>query len=539
MRDARRSLLLSIVPLFAAGVLAAQAPTATVTGQITDSLTQSPLAGAEVFIAAPGGGGRGARTAANGRYTITGAPAGTVTLRVRALGYAPKERGVTLTASQTATFDFALSTRTTQLDEVVVTGTGGAVERRAVGNVIESINADSVLATAAPRMVYQLIGARTPGVIMLPSTGQVGTGAQIRIRAVGSLSLGTDPIEYIDGVRMDANPAQGPSQRGGAGASRLNDINPDDIESIEIIKGPAAATLYGTEASNGVVQIITKRGKTGESHWDFNMRQGTNWLANPEGRAGLLYGTDKSGNLISINLYKMQLDSGKGPIFNNGRNQGYAMNLHGGTDATRYYLSSNYDNDVGVVSWNWDRKISTRANIDVEPNSKLRLQGSLGYIRDRIRLAQPGEINPDPFSNLVWGRPSLIPSTGGFGFAPRSLWDDVEDHADADRTTTSITANYEPVSWFTQRFVAGYDVNSENNWTLYPREMLENVNFYGSNGLGEKSVDRQARNVLTLDYTGNLKYALRMFDFTTSFGFQHYRSEVNDITASGTTFPEI
>jgi TonB-linked SusC/RagA family outer membrane protein len=516
--------------------MAAQTPTATISGRVIDSLTQQPLGGAEVFLA-QGSGGRGVRTAANGRYTITGAPAGTVTLRVRALGFAPKERQVTLIGGQEATFDFALTTRTTQLDEVVVTGTGGAVERRAVGNVIESINADSVLAVAAPRSVEQLIGSRTPGVIMLPATGQVGTGAQIRVRTAGSLSLGTDPIVYIDGVRMDADPSQGPSQRGGAGASRLNDINPDDIESIEIIKGPAAATLYGTEASNGVVQIITKRGKSGDAHWDFSTRQGTNWLANPEGRAGDLYALDKNGQLVSFNLYRYQLQQGNGPVFTDGRNQGYAVNLHGGTDAAKYYLSSTYDNDVGVVSWNWDHKFGGRANIDVQPNSKLQLQGSIGYIRDRIRLAQPGEINPDPFSNLVWGSYNKIATTGGFGFAPRDLWDDVQNHADDDRTTTSITANYDPFPWFTHRFVVGYDVNAESNWTLYPRETPENAGFYGSNGLGTKSVDRQARNVLTLDYTGNLKYSYHVFDFTTTFGFQHYRSEINDIVASGTTFP--
>src|SRR5262249_36244951 len=118
-RTARR-LSLSLVALlgaaFSSSNLSAQAPTATITGRITDSLTQQPLGGAEVF-AAQGAGGRGVRTAANGRYTITGAPVGAVTLRVRALGFAPKEQNVTLTAGQTATFDFGLSTRTTQLDE--------------------------------------------------------------------------------------------------------------------------------------------------------------------------------------------------------------------------------------------------------------------------------------------------------------------------------------------------------------------------------------------------------------------------------------
>jgi TonB-linked SusC/RagA family outer membrane protein len=529
------------LPLVVGALLAgraAHAQTGRVTGQVTDSANARPLPGVEVMVVGEGGRLRtSARTDVAGRYTLANV-GGTVRIRARTVGYAPKERDVVVRPEETVTADFALTVRSVQLDQVVVTGTAGAVERRSVGNVVESIDAQSVMQIAAPRSVEQLIGARTPGVIVLPSTGQIGTGAQIRIRSVGSLSLSTDPIVYVDGVRMDADASRGPAQRGGAGASRLNDINPEDIESIEIIKGPAAATLYGTEASNGVVQIITKRGKSGAAHWELSTRQGTNWLANPEGRSGLLWARDtKADTLISFNLYRMQIDSGHGPVFTNGNNQGYALNLLGGTDATRYYLSSAFDHDVGIVPWNWEKKFAGRANIDVEPNSKLRLQGSLGYIRDRIRLAQPGEINPDPFSNLVWGRWSLVPTTGGFGFAPRALWDDVENHADNDRTTTSLTANYQPFRWLTNRLAVGLDVNSENNWTLYPRETAENAVFY-PHGLGSKSVERAARSFLTLDYAGNLKYSYGpTLDFTTSVGLQHYRSEVSTITASGTIFP--
>ncbi|HEX2780900.1 MAG TPA: TonB-dependent receptor, partial [Gemmatimonadaceae bacterium] len=454
------------------------------------------------------------------------------------LGFAPREQRLTVTDGATASADFVLAMRTTQLDQVVVTGTGGAVERRSVGNVVESINAEEVLQRAAPRSVEQLIGARTPGVVVLPSTGQIGTGAQLRVRSVGSLSLNTDPIVYIDGVRMDASAARGPVQRGGAGASRLNDVNPEDIESIEIIKGPAAATLYGTEASNGVIQIITKHGKTGKPLWNFSARRGTNWLQNPEGRSGLLWARDASGNLQSFNLYRRELDQGHGPIFTNGTLQGYAVNLSGGTDATRYYLSSSWDDDVGVVPWNWDKKFGGRANIEVLASEKLRIQGNLGYVRDRIRLAQPGEINPDPFSNLVWGRMSNLTTTGGFGFAPRALWDDVENHADNDRMTTGLALQYEPTRWLTNRLTAGLDVSAENNWTLYPRETPENAGFYGANGLGSKTVDRVFRRYLTLDYAGNLKYSFLLpVDFTTTVGFQHYRAEVSDVLAGGTTFP--
>jgi TonB-linked SusC/RagA family outer membrane protein len=540
-RTFTRWYLSPLAALLYGGALAAQGPTATIRGQVTDSSAQRPLTGAEVYVVPEGAttATRGARVGATGQYTITGVPVGTMSVRVRFVGYLPKERTITLRDGEASSINFALSPRSTQLDQVVITGTGGVTQRRAVGNVIETIKAADVLEVAPARSVEQLVGARTPGLIVLPATGQVGTGAQLRIRGTSSLSLSNDPLIYIDGVRMDASANRGQAQRGGAGASRLNDINPEDIESIEVIKGPAASTLYGTEASNGVIQIITKRGRTGTTRFDFSTRQGTNWLANPEGRAGTLYGKmQATGEILSFNLYQHEIDAGNGPIFQNGRNQGYVGSLNGGTDANRYYMSAAYDDDVGVVAWNWDKKFTGRANIDAAVGSKLRLQGSLGHIRDRIRLAQPA-IDVDPFSQLVWGTPlTMNAGQRGFSNSPPEEWSTVESHTDNDRTTISLTANYEPKEWFSHRLVTGLDVSSENNWRLYPRQPLGNLDFLGNNGLGNKNVQRVSRNFLTLDYAANIKYgwseALRL---TTSVGLQHYRSEISTITATATTFP--
>jgi TonB-linked SusC/RagA family outer membrane protein len=537
---ARRRLLPLLVVLWA-GPAAAQSTTATVRGQVTDSTGRRPLGGAEVYVVTSGTAAatRVARTNAAGQYTIAGLPAGQAMVRVRLVGFAPRSQGVTLRDGETAVADFVLGERLTQLNEVVVTGTGGVTQRRAVGNVIETIKAEDVLAVAPARSVEQLIGARTPGLIVLPATGQVGTGAQLKVRGASSLSLSNDPIIYIDGVRMDANTSRGQAQRGGAGASRLNDVNPEDIESIEVLKGPAASTLYGTEASNGVIQIITKRGRSGATNVNFTTRQGTNWLANPEGRAGVLWGrVAATGEIINFNLYQHELEAGSGPIFHNGRNAGYNVSLNGGTDANRYYMSASYDDDVGVVSYNWDKKFNGRANIDAAVGSKVRLQGSVGYIRDRIRFMQP-TIESDPFSNLVWGTPLTINTVKrGFGFTPSEEWSTIESHGDNDRTTVSLTAMYEPTQWWSHRLVTGLDVNSENNWLLFPRQPLGSLDPLGAQGLGSKNVQRASRNFLTLDYSSSLKYgwtdAVR---FTSSVGLQHYRSELSQITATATTFP--
>ena len=144
----------------------------------------------------------GAATTAAGRYTISGVPAGVATVRVRRVGYAPGEARVTVRDNETATQNFALSAATARLDQVIVTGTAGGTQMRAIGNVVESVKAADVIEKAPITNVGQLIGGRTPGVIMLPSSGQVGTGAQIRIRGVSSLSLTNDPILYIDGVQI-------------------------------------------------------------------------------------------------------------------------------------------------------------------------------------------------------------------------------------------------------------------------------------------------------------------------------------------------
>jgi TonB-linked SusC/RagA family outer membrane protein len=531
--------LLGLIGLIHAESAIAQSSTGTVRGQVTDSTGRTPLALVEVLVVATDATVRGGRTNAAGQYTISAVPAGVTTLRARLVGYAPHERRVTVREGEVTVADFRLEQRVTQLDQVVVTGTGGALQRRAVGNVIETINAADVLKVAPARSVEQLIGARTPGLIVLPSTGQVGTGAQLRVRGATSLSLSNEPIIYIDGVRMDADASRGPVQRGGAGASRLNDVNPEDIESIEVIKGPAASTLYGTEASNGVIQIITKRGGVGSTRFDVTTRQGTNWLANPEGRAGYLYGkVAATGEIISFNLYQHEIEAGHPPIFTNGRNQGYSVGLSGGTSANRYRLTASYDDDVGVVRYNWDNKFSARANVDVVASKQVQLQGSIGHIRDRTRLAQAA-IDIDPFSNLVWGTPlTMNTNKRGFGTAPPEEWSSVDSHADNDRTTMSLSGTYTPREWFTNRLVTGLDVSSENNWLLYPKATPGTLLALAANAAGSKNVQRVSRQFMTLDYSGSLKYGWsEPVRFTTSAGLQAYRSELSAITATALTFP--
>lgn len=519
--------------------------TATITGTVTDSAGHAPIASVQVSAGPPGVTSglviRGAITAPNGQYTITGVKPGPITIHARLLGFAPVTRQVTVTAGTATTVDIQMTHQTALLDQVVVTGTAGATQRRAVGNVVATIKASDITTVAPVSTVGQLVEGRTPGLVVLPSSGQVGTGSQLRVRGVSSLSLTNEPLIYIDGVRMNGDASRGPSQRGGMGTSALDDINPDDIESIEVIKGPAAGTLYGTEASNGVIQIITKRGKSGKPTWNFTQRLGSNWLANPEGRSGTLYAKDpKTGVIDSVNLYMHEEQSGNGPIFHNGMLEGTNLSLSGGSDAVQYFTSANYDDDVGVVPWNVAKKLGGRANLNVLAGTDLKITAGIGYIRNRTRLAQ-GAIDIDPFSNLVWGNPlTLSKGQRGFNTSPPEEWASVESHADVDRTTADLTLNYTPISWFTNRLTAGLDASTENNWVLYPRQPLGNLDFLGNNGLGSKSVARALHNYITLDYSGSAKYHPReSLQFTSSIGLQYYHQDLNTITATGSNFPAI
>ncbi len=516
------------------------ATTGRVTGTVTDAAAGAPVPGAQVTIA---GTTLGSQTNDEGRYTITGVPAGNVTVLVRRIGYTEARQAATVTANGAVTVDVRLTVAPRSLSEVVITGTAGGTERRAIGNVVATVRADSVLAIAPVGNVDQLIAQRTPGVMMLPGTGQVGTGQAIRIRGNSSLSLANEPIIYIDGVRMDSDPRRGPGQRGGSNVSALNDIHPDDIESIEIIKGPAAATLYGTEASNGVIQIITKRGASGRPEFDVSTRHGYNWLWNPEGRLGFRYmpSATSPGQLDSLNVYRHEIDrpGGYGPIFDYGLLQSYSAGVRGGTDAVRYYVAASRDDDVGVVDWNWDKQTSVRANLEAELSDRLQLRLSTAYVGGQTRLAQ-GSIETDPFSNLIWSNPRFLnDARHGWSDAPPTEWSKAEDRLDSDRTTTSAELRFQPVSWSTHRVIVGLDVNSEVVSNLLPQQPEGVDHFFGQRALGEREVDRGTRRFLTLDYSGSADLPWGDYVLTPAIGFQYYRSRSEFIGAEGAQFPAI
>jgi len=238
--------------------IAAQAQTGNIEGTITDAGTGRTLAGAQVFVA---GTQLGGPTNESGVYRIAGVPARQVEIRVRLIGYAPASRTLVVTAGQTERADIKLQVSALQLEQVVVTGSGQQTEVKRLGNTVAVIQAPE---NAPISDLSNLLQAREPGLTAITPSGLTGEGARIRIRGNASLTQSNEPVFFIDGVRMNA---------GGAMTSRLDDIDPNTIERVEVLKGAAAATLYGTEASNGVVQIFTKKGSSRAPRWNVQMEQ--------------------------------------------------------------------------------------------------------------------------------------------------------------------------------------------------------------------------------------------------------------------------
>src|SRR2546423_1928353 len=306
-----------------------------------------------------------ASTNGTGQYTIRGVPAGTFDIRVLRVGYAEQKKPITVSAGQTSVLDFVMTPVVVKLQEVVTTATG---EQRRVelGNNVANVDAATRVQTAPVTDVASLLVGQAAGVQVMPGN-TTGTGARIRIRGTNSLSLVNDPIYIIDGVRMTSpNGSQsGNIFTGGAIQSRAQDLNPDEIENIEIVKGPSAATLYGTDAANGVIVITTKRGRAGDTRYHITAESGiikdrntyptayTLWGHAPAGStrncltpllSQVSSGLCVSDSLTSFNLWSTPNTTPLGT----GRRGKTGAQISGGQQSLRFFTSGEYEHEFGI-----------------------------------------------------------------------------------------------------------------------------------------------------------------------------------------------
>ena len=344
--------VLSVLMLFGmASFLIAQ--NGSVSGRVTDADTGDPLVGANVLVV---GTNLGAATDVNGEYSISSVPAGDQRLNANYIGYASSSVNVNIAADGSTTADFTLSVAALNLNEVIVTGTGTAVEKSKVGNSVGIVDMDA-LEDAPISSFSDILQGREKGVVLLPNGGLNGEGASIRIRGTSTLSQSNEPVIYIDGVRVDnGGGGVGP----GGGPSRLDEINPDAIDRIEILKGAAAASLYGTQAASGVVQIFTKQGSISKPQFTVELEQGTSsydeskWKPNSGFARDQATATRMAGlfNKSGLKPYEVIEVPMVGWLYDSGSRSTLSASVRGGAPGATYFASIRYLNSDGPYDEN-------------------------------------------------------------------------------------------------------------------------------------------------------------------------------------------
>lgn len=574
MRTVLRSLLLvTLAGGLSAGRADAQAPPqGSITGRVTDAANGRPIPSVQVNIVNTT---IGALTNDQGQYILRAVPAGSYTVRALRVGFAEQRASARVTAGPATTVDLAMHAVAVTLNPVVTTATGEQ-RRVEVGNAIAQVDAADVVATKAVTNLTDLLTARAPGVQVIPGT-QIGAGSRIRIRGTSSLSLSNDPIYIVDGIRVEGTTGSTSLSVGGTNPSRANDLNPEEIQSIEVVRGPSAATLYGTAAANGVIVITTKRGVAGAPRFTYTTEQGGNVDQNeyPTAYRGWRSGSTASNttqcflsqvsagtctqdSLTSFNLYDDPQTTPNGV----GYRQLHSLQVGGGSEALRYFLHGEWENNDGVLKIpefdkailqrtgqallpsqripNHMDRITTRANFNLALTPKADVAVSAGYTSQDLRLPTSDDSGTDGVAGNTYGGPGFKYNTTVAGdtlygyrqFTPRDIYQQVTDQG-INRLITSMTANYRPLGWLSARGDVGLDYinrldtqicrfgecpNNGDNRLGFKRD--NRTNFYTYTTNGSATGTRQLTDVLHSSTTVGVQFTRSIFDGNTASGTQ-------------------
>ncbi len=511
--------------------LAAQA-TGTVTGTVRDASNGQPVAGAQVSIPELN---IGALANNVGRYLLVNVPAGTHIVEVAYIGYGASQQEVTVTSGGTVTADFSLRNEAISLEGVIVTGTAGAARRREIGNSVTQINQAAI--EAAPISdVGDILQGRALGATVLDNGGQVGAGTTIRLRGNNSVTQGNSPLIYVDGVRIRNTAYPGDPENNQA-PNPLNDINPDDIERVEVIKGAAATTLYGTEASGGVIQIFTKRGAAGAPAWSLSIDQGLNTM----GHVGPDEDVNPTG--LGVNACNSSEDSmfpadptcpENGSWLTNGHIQRYNLSVRGGAERMNYFMSAAWGDERGVinapdldsngneVNRQGQESWSLRGNFSFSPLDELDIRFNSFFSHKDIDWVPDGNNAEGLMLNVMRGGADYTSDQDGKIF-------DMKLSNLVDHFTTGVNLLFNPGSGMSHRLNAGLDWSRATFFEERPWGF-----FYVP--LGNREVDDYVTRKLSIDYAGTWETDLFGLASSFSVGGQLFNDYISGQNGFGDDF---
>jgi TonB-linked SusC/RagA family outer membrane protein len=555
------SAALIIVGCLGRPVVAGAQQASLVTGRVTVRATGEPLAGARILVL---GTVISTSTNRDGRYRLPAVPPGRIQLVATMVGHQAVTRVLTVAEGAPAVADFELPPATVSLDEIHVTAAGER-RKRQMGNSIATIDANAVTREAPVTKLADVLQARVAGVQVLPSSGAAGTAGRIRIRGSASMLLANEPLFYVDGVRVESRANSLTISLGGQSISRINDINPEDIESIEILRGASATTLYGTDAANGIILITTRRGRAGKPQWNFRLERG---IAVPQTDFPDNYeGVDAAGNtcrLIDVSAGLCQqadiltanpLTNPRTSPFHNGVRQQYGLNVSGGSESVQYYFGGEWEVEDGVygisreaqdtlraqrgeledrlVNPNNVKRLSLRANLHGQLSEKADLTASVGFVSSDTRIPQNGwtYLSPILGGTYGWARDDAQHNNGWKFFPPEDLFE-LEGSQATERVTASLNTTWRPTHFLNVRGTVGFDETTMTD--VFAQPTGRGPDRPPSLRDGRRTANRVEVIQYTVDFGTSATVPLSdAITSETSVGVQYFRNIWNKIGSSG------
>ncbi len=536
-----------LLPVLAIALLAAPLPliaqnTGMITGKVTVEGIGRPLPQAQVGVV---GLPIGTQTNEAGDFRLTGVPAGPRQVRVQRLGFAPSTQPVTVVAGQTVTLNFTIREAPVSLEQVVVTATG-ETRKKEISNSMSTISA-AQLENAPVVSTQQMLSAQSPGVTVLANSGQPGAGGRIQLRGNNSISQGNNPIIYVDGVRIfSGNTPNVPNAR--QNTLPLNDIRAEDIDRVEIVKGAAATTLYGTEASGGVIQIFTKRGQSGAPRWTAEVVGGTNdlesmrvhgdpaavWLK--QCRGPLMFGIDitRAASLGNEIPFEDPTCPSSNKWIRTGVIQRYNTSVAGGSDVMQYYMAGNLSDEEGAIPTSRNTTGGFRGNFSFKPRPNLDIGLNSSYQRGKIQWVPDGNLANGFLLNVGRGLAGNFRG-GGCATGITNCMSNVDvlliqTFTRSDHYISGLSVNYSPIESWTNRLAVGLDYNGQENRSLIP---------YGHprSPLGSLNQGDFIRRFISVDYASTLRKQFGApWLSNTSFGGQLFQDALFQKTVTASDF---
>jgi TonB-dependent starch-binding outer membrane protein SusC len=542
------SALLFLAVTAFAGPAQAQEPY-TIQGRVVDAMTQQPLSNVSVLLR---GTQIGTLTNSEGRFNlIARVQPGPQTLRVTLIGRGEATRQLDLGAERTVQVgEIALQPTAVQLDEIIVTGTGAPTERRALGNTVASVSGEEVNQAPGAQSVDKALQGRIAGAVISQNNGQPGGGVSIRLRGTSSILGGAEPLVVIDGVIVDNNSTAlvglgaNATYSGAALTNALSDIAPSDIERVEVIKGAAAAALYGSRANNGVIQIFTRRGQQGAPQITFRSELSTSEAVNRyplnespvAGRGDVVFGGASAiGVPVTRYLYQDEIFQRGNAVTNN-------LAVSGGTDGTTYHSSVNWRNESGIVRGTGLSNVNVRGSVGQRLADWLDITLSGNYIQRSGNYMPEGEqtqgvITALIFTPTTWN-PGFDETIGRYrynpliGTNPFDVMENWRAEQNVNRFVGSLAANANPLPNVTVNYVFGFDRGSEH-FTYFIPVRATGATFAGSIQNPVRDVQR-FNNDLTATHDIEVNPALRA---TTTVGFRQTVDHTNIVRAAASDLP--